>query len=302
MANKQTVKQTMCCRCGGMFVDAQFYRSYSEHHAALGGHLPICKECFHQEYDAYIERYQSRRRAMKRMCMIYDVYYSDKIFDSCENEEASEGRYFRKLNIRQCKDRTFEDSLQEGFMFVDGERSDVLKLKTKAEIAAEDPEIEEDDIEKWGSGFLKEDYEMLNAHYKYLKAANPNCDSNQEIFIKDLCYINMQKMKAVRGERVEDYNKLTESYRKSFSQAGLKTVRDASEVESFSMGATIEMIEKYTPAEYYKNKDLYKDHDNIGEYIERLMLRPLRNLMHGTTERDHEYYIRDEEDTDGYDE
>ena len=82
----------------------------------------------------------------------------------------------------------------------------------------------------------------------------------------------------------------------------MKTVRDASEVESFSMGATIEMIEKYTPAEYYKNKDLYKDHDNIGEYIERLMLRPLRNLMHGTTERDHEYYIRDEEDTDGYDE
>ena len=51
-----------------------------------------------------------------------------------------------------------------------------------------------------------------------------------------------------------------------------------------------------------KNKELYKDHDSIGDYMERLVLRPLRNLMHGTIDRDHEYYIKEEEEVNEYSE
>ena len=106
-------------------------------------------------------------------------------------------------------------------------------------------------------------------------------------------------MKAVREGRVDDYNKLTESYRKTFTQAGLKTVKDTNTIEEFTVGVTAETIEKYTPAEYYKNKSLYKDHDNIGDYINRFLLRPLRNLMQGTKDRDVEFFVKDEE-TDGF--
>ena len=62
------------------------------------------------------------------------------------------------------------------------------------------------------------------------------------------------------------------------------------------------MIEKYTPAEYYKDKKLYRDYDNLGEYISRFLFRPLKNLMFGTQDRDYEYYVKDEGDTDGYSE
>ena len=135
---------------------------------------------------------------------------------------------------------------------------------------------------------------------KFLKQANPNCDSNQEIFIDDLCYIKMQMMKAIREDRPDDYSRLSEQYRKSFEKAGLKTTRDTTETESFTVGVNIETIEKYTPAEYYKNLSLHKDHDNIGEYIERFMLRPLRNLMYGTVDRDHEFYVKEEEDVNEF--
>ena len=50
-----------------------------------------------------------------------------------------------------------------------------------------------------------------------------------------------------------------------------------------------------TPAEYYKNKNLYKDFDNIGDYFTRFVLRPILNQQFGTTDRDHEFYIVDEE-------
>ena len=71
-------------------------------------------------------------------------------------------------------------------------------------------------------------------------------------------------------------------------------------MEDFTIGVNAETIEKYTPAEYYKNRSLYKDHDNIGDYIERFLLRPLRNLMRGTKDRDAEFFVKDEEENDGF--
>lgn len=59
------------------------------------------------------------------------------------------------------------------------------------------------------------------------------------------------------------------------------------------------MIEKYTPAEYYKNQELFKDYDNIKDYFDRFILRPLKNLMHGTVDRDYEYRVKEEEDANG---
>ena len=106
----------------------------------------------------------------------------------------------------------------------------------------------------------------------------------------------MQQMKAVRNNKVDDYNKLTESYRKSFMQAGIKTVKDNAADADFTLGVTAEMIEKYTPAEYYKNKQLFKDNDGIGEYIDRFLLRPIKNLMHGDNKRDPEYYVKGDDE------
>ena len=44
---------------------------------------------------------------------------------------------------------------------------------------------------------------------------------------------------------------------------------------------------------------LYREQgDNVGEYFERFVLRPLRNLMHGTSDRDYEFSVEDTEDGD----
>ena len=55
-------------------------------------------------------------------------------------------------------------------------------------------------------------------------------------------------------------------------------------------------IEQYTPAEYYKNQKRHKDADGLGDYISRFFTRPLKNLMFSTSDRDSEYYVKDEED------
>ena len=64
---------------------------------------------------------------------------------------------------------------------------------------------------------------------------------------------------------------------------------------------SIDTIERYTPAEFYKNQDLYKDFDGIGDYIKRFLLRPLKNLQFGSKEKDFEFYVKDEENINEYD-
>ena len=272
-----------CCQCGKSLPETRFFKTPSSVFAAIG-HLPICKDCLEREYKKYNISYKDSNKAMQRVCMMFDIYYDATLFESCKSsEDKVVGNYVRRTNLGQYKNRTFDTSVDEGFIFVDGSQS--------GSIRKEDIELPPNPkyVERWGDGLSNIDYDELEKHYKLLKSANPNCDNNQEIFIVELCYTKMQQMKAVREGRVDDYKKLADSYRQSFSQAGLKTVRDTSAAESFTIGINAETIEKYTPAEYYKDRTLYKDHDNIGEYIERFLLRPLRNLQHGTVDRDYEY-------------
>ena len=294
----------VCCSCGEPLALTKFYKSNSVFYA--DGHLPICKECFSSKFGHFAAEYHSNKMAMQRMCMTFDIYFNEVAFDSCDTDDSTVlGNYFRKLNLSQHKGKTYEDSIKEGFD-LSGDRKPVKETQGVVNVDNDDEEnenadmIDPADIEKWGAGLEPTDYTILNSHYRLLSSSNPQCDGNAEIFIIDLCYTKMQQMKAVRESRVDDYKKLTESYIKSFTQAGLKTVKDTNAMEDFTIGVNAETIEKYTPAEYYKNRSLYKDHDNIGDYIDRFLLRPLRNLMRGTKDRDAEFFVKEEEENDGF--
>ena len=54
-------------------------------------------------------------------------------------------------------------------------------------------------------------------------------------------------------------------------------------------------IERYTPAEFYQDKSLYKDADGIGSYASRFIFRPLKNLLTGSKEIDKEFNLSDGE-------
>lgn len=233
---------------------------------------------------------------MQRICMAFDIYYSDAILRSCDTSNNKFiGKYLRSFNQNQYKGKTFDSNIDEGFHFSSNFGINEMDDDGSAKI---DPDL----IKRWGAGLDVVDYDTLENHYNYLKSANPRSDNNnQEIFINNLCYTQMQLMKAVRQGRVDDYSKLTESYRKTFTQAGLKTVASASEMDAPIAGVTIETIERYTPAEYYKNKKLFKDFDGLGDYISRFLTRPLRNLQFGTNDRDCEYYVKSEEEYAGGD-
>lgn len=286
-------KKYPCCQCGEELLLTRFNKSCSRLYAGIG-HLPICKDCLSREYKKYTIEYRNDEKAMQRICMLFDIYFNSAVFHKCnQSEDVVLGNYMKQLNLGQHKGKTFDATIKEGFFF--------KGTKGNVELGAlddgDDP-VDPHIVDKWGAGLTRSDYDALERHYRYLKTANPNCDSNQEIFINDLCYTKMQQMRAVRENRTGDYNTMTESYRKTFMQAGLKTIQDMSTNNEDCWGIWQERIAQYTPEEYYKNKKLYRDFDGIGEYFERFVLRPLRNLMHGYQDRDPEYCVLDADEHD----
>lgn len=302
MAKAQDASSRTCCRCHKTFSKANFYKTNSLIYTN-NGYMPVCKECLAELFNYYIDKYdRNTKRAMERICMAFDIYFDEKLFFTCDSldTEVILGNYMKRLNMVQYKGKTFEDTLEAGFTFTDLAMKFVIDDNEvdEGEEPIDTEAIRKKDITKWGEGYDAKDYKVLNDHYGYLVNANPNYDSNQELFIKELCYTNMLKNKAAVNRDVDDYRKLSEIYRKSFQQAGLKTVEDSASAEDFSMGVNIKTIEQYTPAEYYKDKRLYEDFDELGDYFERFVLRPLRNLQRGTTDRDYEYYVKEEGDLD----
>lgn len=268
-----------------------FYQVQSGMYKQLG-HLPVCKNCFDEMYDDYLQEYGKPQLAMKRMCLMFDVYYNGELF---EKSKFSVQNYFKKLNMVQYKKKSLTDSFKENEIVVTDSSNTKVENGDKEKVKHIATGGSEKQIKRWGVGLDQLDYNNLDKHYEYLKKSNPDCDSNQEIFIQDLCYIKMQQLRAIRDGDTDSFIKLNESYGKTFSRSELKAGNDAYDQKDFTIGVTAATIEKYTPAEYYKDKKLYSDYDGLGDYYKRFLLRPLRNLMHGTHDRDKEYYVKDEE-------
>ena len=277
----------LCCHCGERFPHrTSFYKTKSPLY--IEGILPICKECLNRLFVLYTKKFNNPRKAVQRICMAFDIYYSEDVFEgtSIQSDKFfSEYMHTLMTNVSARKKATFDDNLDDGFKFAGG-KSFTAEVVDKAT-----GNISKQDTEKWGGGFSKTDYAIMNEHYDLLKKNNPNCDSNQEIFIIDLCYIKMQQLLAARDGRVDDFNKLTDSYRKTFTQASLKAGQADNVDEGDCYGKFLEMISEYSPEEFYTDKKLFADYDEFGEYMSRMVHRPWSNLVNGTTYRDPEFSI-----------
>lgn len=287
-----------CTACGKSFKkqDSNFCKSLSPLFAGNNGYVHICKKCTDKLYYNLVDYFsKNEEKAMDRMCQLFDWYYSDEIFAATRKISADRSRvcaYPAKANLPQyqAKDKTYIDTIYDRANDVIHSVDELDEMKADGQTG-----ITKVMFERWGQ-VSTEDIIALEDHYKMLKKQNPNCDNNQEIFIKDLCYTKLLQLKSFKDGNSGDFEKYTKLYRDTFKQAGLKTIQETDASGEETLGVTLAVISQYTPEEYYKDKKLYKDFDGIGEYFSRFVLRPLKNLVLGTTERDKEYCVKDGED------
>lgn len=284
-----------CCGKGYNSLKNNFQKTNSPLYQANDGYLPWCKSCTDSYMNILIGFYsQNEEHAIEHFCQQVDWVYDIEPL-KCAREISSDrsriSHYAAKKNLNVGGRKTYFDSLKYNYE----QRQDEV-ITSREQAKSEDSTISASAVDRWGVGFTEQDYKNLDEHYRMLKKVNPNIDSNQEIFVKDLCNIHMLKIHALQNGDSKEYATLVEQYAKTFKQAGLRTVeeKDSSNDETFCM--TLGFISDYTPEEFYQDKELYADWDKIGEYMERHILRPMMNLETGSDIRDAEYFVPEVDD------
>ena len=279
-----------CCGKGYNSLKNNFQKTNSPLYQSNDGYLPWCKDCT-DKYMTQLTAFYSgnEEHAIEHFCQQVDWVYDIEPL-KCAREISSDrsriSHYAAKKNLNVGGRKTYFDSLKYNYE----QRQDEV-ITSREQAKSEESTISASAVDRWGVGFTEMDYKNLDEHYRMLKKVNPNIDSNQEIFVKDLCNIHMLKIHALQNGDSKEYAALVKQYAKTFKQAGLRTVeeKDSSNDETFCM--TLGFISDYTPEEFYQDKELYADWDKIGEYMERHILRPMINLETGSDIRDKEFFV-----------
>lgn len=295
----ETKHKYKCSCCGKGFArqNGNFQKTNDVLFQENNGYLPWCKECTDRYVNMMTAFYTNNEElAMRDFCQRagwnYDLnaLVASRETYSGHRDRTRISHYGAKKNLNCDGRKTFIDSLKYEY---EQKQNEVITSIEQAK--ADDKSVTTTSVDRWGVGFTEQDYKELDTHYRLIKKNNPNCDNNQEIFIKSLCNLNLLMSKSLRDGDSDKYVKLTDQYAKTFKQAGLRTIEEKDNSNDECLGVILASISQYTPEEYYQNKSLYKDFENIGDYFDRFVKRPLKNLMFGTNERDKEYYVKDDD-------
>lgn len=297
---------TKCVMCGDVYPaqERHFPRSYSPLYFGNGYYCSMCKNCVKKLFTHYMVEFNDPKVAFERVCMKLDFYYHPHMFDSIFEKGGMENvwtEYYKQINHTQwgtgqyTYDTTLEKRAKESEP--DEECVDVFE-----EIKKEQPEetikpkgekrVSQDIISFFGYGFTNSEYKQLKSQYDDWVKEYECKDKAQKELLKNMCIVQLQIQRALqKGEKIET---LMDSFNKLLSSAKLKSSDSGNNLNDPNavLGCWVEDIEKYTPADYYTDKEKYSDHDGILDYIMRYLYRPLKNLLTGSRDLDKEHNLQ----------
>lgn len=284
MAVKKTTTETNYCtmqlssKCknkSGILPVSNFYTANSRFYK--NGKFNICKDCL-KEY-VYNKDGQIDINNFKDILRIYDLPFFEKEFKSAvSGEKETVGIYFKNIFLNY-KDSSWVDSDD-----MQGKNVDVIT----------NGYTDKDLVKRWGYGFSLNDLQWLEDDYKEWTTYNDCSKLSVQKLVQMICIKELE----IRNARQD--GKPTEKLEKA-----LLTLMDSSSLTPKTMSASnasdsekvfgvwIKDIEKTRPAEYFKDKQLYKDYDGLMDYFNRFVLRPLKNLLTGSREFDKEFSVEE---------
>ena len=200
--NQKIEKKYKCTTCGSSW-DSQkghFSMSKSLIYQANNGYITMCNNCRDEYFRQLCILYKGNEtKAIRHMCMQFGWFFHEDAVVASRQISSDRSRishYLAKKNLGQTSSIgvTDIDTVKYEFSTKMGE-----VITSREQAKSEESTITASAVDRWGVGFTEQDYKNLDEHYRMLKKVNPNIDSNQEIFVKDLCNIHMLKIHALQS-------------------------------------------------------------------------------------------------------
>lgn len=299
--SNEPVDGYICTKCGKVYEkrDGFFPKTNCPIYEGNDKFMTVCHDCVVEMYDKKVQQFGNELDAAKDICRIFYLYWNPAAFAATKTGNVMVSRmksYFSKICMIQYNkgtcwdDYVKQDNTVEDIAIVEAqiktEESEDTPIKVKKTSKPEQ-------VKKWGNAFTADEHNHLDQHYELISSLVEN-PKEQDPIIKTLCETYVLKSRATKLGDIDDFKKLSELYSAYYKQLERKEEKDSKDYADIPLGVMASIVEGHCPAEYYKDKQLFKDYLGIEDYFNRMVIRPLRNLLTGSRDKDDEYVIDNE--------
>lgn len=273
---KERPEKYYCTRCPRDFTrqKGNFPASQSPIYRENGGYLPVCRHCVDEMYQHYKDVLGNEKAAIRRICMKFDIYWSENVYKMLNKASTSASRvlsYISKSNLIQFVGKTFDDTLDEeaAMPYIGHEGLD--DPNDVDDGCCDDPSVASEVIEFWGSGFTSSFYTELERRFKYWcgDVDRNAMDVSDCAVIRQICMLEVTIARDTALGKSPD--KLVNSLNTLLGSANLKPVQKKKEesldaiTESTPFGVWIRKIENTRPIS--EPDPALQDVDGIKKYV-----------------------------------
>lgn len=201
MAIELNTSSAICSKCGKLYGRRKGY--FPVNYGALYkgiGYVSVCKDCIDSMYNGYLSQCNNSKDAVRQMCRKLDLYWSDKVYNVVERKNTTSTMmtsYIAKINTVSYSGKSYDDTLaEEGSLWNWSIKpaSQELPSYENDESNNSEPEIADEVIAFWGTGYTPEMYESLEQRRSYWMSRFPEgyeLDIGTEAIIRQICSLEL---------------------------------------------------------------------------------------------------------------
>lgn len=284
------VESAYCRKCRQQLPPKNFLAA-TDINIDTNGLMSICTPCINDMYENFYQTELSMERTILRLCRILNLVYDESAINALRvhltTMEANGKKTRAVFGIYKTKLLSVRKGSREA---MGGDPEELVFVEPMGRVGGdplEDADVEMDIQEYWrffwGDGLTVDDYEYMDLELAQWQATN-KCDTHGELsLMKILCYIqnDIRKARLEQSSTAQLEKRLMEAMSKAALTPDKQNAAAAGKSHE-TYGEWIKDIEEKTPAEWWEDQDLYKDVDDIVEYIKLYIERPMRNFVTGS--------------------
>lgn len=301
-----------CRKCTKQLPGKDFYDAVDNGLVDTNGKMSVCKTCVQILYDFIYNETGTMEKTIHRLCILLNIRYSNEaadatkkhiqtLLDNGKNVNAIFSVYKSKLvAINKSMDKSITE--YEGY-------EDTGTIFVEKQINTKEIPVPQEVVDFWGNEFTRDEIRFLETQYANFKQTHKADLFAEIVLLKEICYA-MLKIKNLRAANDPDIVGAVTALRMLMKDSALtpkeaKSGGQNSGLDTF--GLWIQDIERDEPAQWLKNDprgDMYRDVNNVEDYFQKYIVRPLKNFILGSKDfnvedeaifDDEDYTLEDDE-------
>jgi hypothetical protein len=301
------ISENWCRKCMKMLPVSKFY-SCTTPELDSSGFLSICKDCINEMYLKHYDVEKSVDKTILKLCRLLNTKYDMNAVESTKaqiNTYAEKGQEFSNVfgvykgKLYQTQSSEIGKREVEDLSFHEPVRTAITD-DNSIDNSDEDAEFVIYLKRFWGEGLTYDQYEFLESELDRYKKTHKCDTATEESLLRQICFAELD-IRENRTSSVSPDSAITrlQQLMKTASVDPAKAALAGSGKSQETFSGIISIIEQNEPADYYKDKKLFQNFDNIDWYFKKYVTRPLKNFI--TQSRDFNVEQDDDEGEDEFD-